>query len=166
MFFVVGTRRVLSILLQAGQHGILTHLQRMAAHTIIFLDDPPPILNRFALIVRLVEERRRNIRAFCADAAQEKRRQRGSPFRRQIRLRHPQAILRFFLFALIVNPGRLDLVLEESLVCIPLFAMLVRLWINALLGFLCLKREVQTLNRRAAFGSQLLTDALLILEAR
>src|SRR5205807_9943475 len=106
-----GTRWVLSILLQAGQHGILAYLQRMTAHTIVFLDDPPPILNRFALIVRLVKERLRNIRAFCADAAQEKRRQRSSPFRRQIRLRHTQAILWFFLFALIVNPGRLDLVL-------------------------------------------------------
>ena len=71
------------ILRQIHQHRALADLKRVTAHTIVFLYDPPTILNILApLILWIVEERLGHVRAFRADAAQQERRQRIAPVSR------------------------------------------------------------------------------------
>src|ERR1041385_6521263 len=93
-------------------------------------------------------------------------------------------LVRVFLFALIVDAGFGQLVLEEALVVVPgrgLFlarpfrldggvaraaaTLCGRVRLFAQLGLVRHQREVETLKRRRTFGGQLLADALLLLEA-
>src|SRR5205814_7573538 len=91
----------------------------MTAHAVVFLNHPPAVLNRLLLIGRVVEERRRDVRAVRADAPQEKRRERSLPFVFQERLGHPKMLARVFLLAAVVDAWVCDLVLEETLVVVP-----------------------------------------------
>ncbi len=84
--------------------------------------------------------------------------------------RHPQLVFRIFLLADVVDRRLVDLSFEEAFVVVP-GLMLLRPWAEDSSGsspfsaWMCLQREVETLDRRRAFDGQLFADALLVFEA-
>src|SRR6266404_7670040 len=110
----------------------------MTTHAVIFLYHPPTVLNVLtALVLRIIEERRRHVCTFRAHAAEQKSSQRIAPLRRQIRSRHAQTIFGVLLFALIVDRGLSNLVLEKSFMVVPRFFFLLRVQSERIGSLLC-----------------------------
>src|SRR2546427_2663045 len=144
------------ILRQIHQHRPLADLKRMTAHAVVFLYDPPTILDVLtSRILWIIEERLRHVRAFGANTAKEKRRQRGAPLLGQKRLGHTQTVFRIFLLALIVDFGLCQFVFEEAFVAVPLlfFSLWMQVeWIVALLRLFREQGKIQTLYGRRALN--------------
>src|SRR5207249_7709223 len=121
-------------------------------------------------LLRIIEERRRHIRAFGTHAAEQKSCQTVAPFLGKERPRHTQAILWLqpLRFAGIVDRRIRQLMLKEAAMVVPflLFFFWMELQrIASVLGILCQHRKVESFERCRAFHRQLFADALLFLEA-
>src|SRR5258708_22140232 len=102
---------------------MLTWLEYVATHAVVFLNYPPTVLDVLTpLVGRVVEERRRHVCAFHSQTAEQERRQSRPPFFGQVRLRHAQAVLRLEVlrFAGVVDLWLSQFVLEEPAMVVPL----------------------------------------------
>src|SRR2546425_10194042 len=107
----------------------------MTAHAVVLLDYPPAVLNVLPpLVLRIVEERRRHVRAFGTHAAEQKSRQTVAPIFSQERPRHAQAILRLeqLRFAGVVDRRVAQLVFEEAAMVVPFLLFLLGMEIDRL----------------------------------
>ena len=155
------------------ERSLLAGNELMAAHAVIFLDDPPAFLNVAAIIQRAVL-------IICGQraflAAEQKGGERANLFLGQVQIRHAQFFGFRFDLALVPDIRLGELMLEKALLVIPgqfggaLGQTRETVWIRdgfmaAALGGFREECEVQTLNRFAALDSQFRTDAAFIFEA-
>src|SRR3989338_2121198 len=137
---------------QGHEHRRLADARLVAAHAVVarhqppaFLDVPPPV--RRAIEVVLGESR--------LGAAQQKANQRVPVRLHQVRRRHAQALERLLDLTLVEDGGVGELVLQETLVVVPVLA----------LGVVGQQGEVQTVNGFAALEGELGADAAFFFEA-
>src|SRR6266403_4648705 len=130
---------------------MLTRLQHVATHAVVFLNYPPTVLDVLPpLVRRVVEERRRHVCAFHSQTAKQERRQTTPPFFGKVRLGHAQTVLRFEILRLagVVNLGLSQLVLEESTMVVPLLLFIFRMNVGriaAVFGILSQQSKGRTL---------------------
>src|SRR6185503_19188064 len=127
---------------------------------VIFLNYPPAVLNVLAsLILWIIEEARRNVRAFHADAAEQECSQRVTPLIGQVGLRHAQAILRLLDLSFVVNRRVGEFMFEETAVVVPLFFAVRENRILTRLCVFCQQSEIEPLDWRCAFGRKFFADS-------
>src|SRR5580658_47375 len=164
------------ILFHSHQNSLLTGDELVAAHAVVLLDDPPTFLNIMARIAGLVLIARRQGSFFASH--QESGEIENLLFG-EVQVGHAQRFSFAFYFALVVNTGLGEFVFEESFVVVPglgrravgkarqVFFVFNRLGIfAAALGDFGEQREVEALDRLAAFVREFGADAAFIFETR